>query len=188
MYRVIVLKDDETVAELGGSAAFLARFAPTMIGEAMAEAVNDEQYASAPQRFVMGSSDVAVGGTLPASVTVSAGQSAVAEPAKPARTRRTKAQKAADDAAQAAGFRDAAHQAETTALQGAVNEAATTQQQAAESMALPQAVPAPTQAVVTTGAGGNGSVTNGGANAGAASAPPAAGGAYNPFMQGAPTV
>ena len=106
MYRVTITREDgedfETVIEVAGSGAFLVRIAPTMIAEALAEAALSDT----PQRVVVGSGDVSA---------MTSAVAATEAPAPPKRPRRTKAQIAADEAAQAAGFRDAAHQAEAAA-------------------------------------------------------------------------
>jgi hypothetical protein len=99
-YRVIVLREgetkDETLFELLGSATLLARLVPGALLD------------------VLGADPDAQG--APDAESAAERQDAADEAAgRPKRTRRTKAQIAADNAAQALGFRDAAHQAEAAA-------------------------------------------------------------------------
>lgn len=96
-YRVIVMREgetkDETLFELSGSAVLVARLVPGALLDVLSA---DPDAQGAPDEQAQeDAADEAAG--------------------RPKRTRRTKAQIAADEAAKAAGFRDAAHQAEVTA-------------------------------------------------------------------------
>ena len=103
--------DYTTVLDLTGPGEMLARFAPG----AVAETLGAERAAVT----VVMPQDVPTPGTPGLDrLTFVPEPTGEGEPAKP-RTRRTKAQKAADDAAQALGFRDAAHRAEVEAQQSA---------------------------------------------------------------------
>lgn len=128
-YRVIVLREgtdaDETLFEIAGPARRLMRIAPGAVldsldedeqeragstplaGRELAERVFDSASAAARAAETQGAG-------VPANV---ADESAAIEAAKTKRKRRTKAEIAADEAAQAAGFRDAAHRAEAEAQQ-----------------------------------------------------------------------
>jgi hypothetical protein len=101
IYRVTVVAEttdaqggyesSETLFELAGGADMVARIAPSALGDALS--------AEAPETLADRVMD---------------GAAAVGAPVeqRPRRPRRTKAQIAADEAAVAAGFRDAAHRAE----------------------------------------------------------------------------
>jgi hypothetical protein len=113
------------------------------------------------ERAFLARADAAVAAEAPAphpSIAGTAGVHAqIAESAKPTRTRRTKAQKAADDAAQAEGYRDAAHKAEVLSSSSLAQiapsdgptgdgdadlaAAATVAQMGAENEAMPATIP-----------------------------------------------
>jgi len=108
-YRVIVLREgateDETLFEIAGPARRVMRIAPGAVLEAMDEDQR-ERAEGEPERSVADrvfDSAVAAGG---------AGSEQPDQAETPKRKRRTKAEIEADNAAVAAGFRDAAHQAE----------------------------------------------------------------------------
>jgi hypothetical protein len=117
-YRVIVLREasasseEETLFELTGSAVLVARLAPTALLDVLSadpEAQGEPAAAAAVTATGERSlADRVFDGAIAAGAV--AEQAPASEPAK--RTRRTKAQIAADNEAQAAGFRDAAHRAE----------------------------------------------------------------------------
>jgi hypothetical protein len=110
IYRVTVTAertdgdyDTETLFELAGGAALIGRLAPSAVIEAVAQRTEDVRVDGAPLADrVM---DAAATAGAPVHPFAAAN-----EPVK--RPRRTKVQIAADKAAQEAGFRDAAHQAE----------------------------------------------------------------------------
>jgi hypothetical protein len=101
IYRVTVVAEttdaqggyesSETLFELAGGADMVARIAPSALGDALS--------AEAPETLA----DRVMDGAAAAGAPVEQ---------RPRRPRRTKAQIAADEAAVAAGFRDAAHRAE----------------------------------------------------------------------------
>ena len=119
-YRVIVLREgdagDETLFEIAGGGAMVTTLGPDAVRLALIEARESEGAAGAIRSPELADrvfdSAVAAGNAAEAQSAPAA-----AEPPKPTRTRRTKAQIEADKAAQAAGFRDAAHQAEVAAQQ-----------------------------------------------------------------------
>lgn len=120
-YRVIVLREgaeaDETLFEIAGSAARVARIAPGALIDVLAE--DSESWADG-QRAAQAASvaDRVFDAAVAAGADAEAEQDAADEAAgKPKRTRRTKAQIAADKEAQGLGYRDAAHRAEVEAQQ-----------------------------------------------------------------------
>jgi hypothetical protein len=182
-YRVIVLREgdagDETLFEIAGGAVLIARLVPGALadvlsgdpvaqGEVGAATLTPGGVIAAPGGpFTMraasaGMADRVFDGAVAAGNAAEAQSApAGAEPAKPTRTRRTKAQIEADKAAQAAGFRDAAHQAEATIAAGvAASPAPAAYEPAGESVYVAPpgeqvviAPPAPATPVVLDGAG-----------------------------------
>jgi hypothetical protein len=157
-YRVIVIRegdDDETLFEIAGSAAMVARLAPTALLDVLgadADQTDPAPAANLADRVL--DSALAAGG---------APQFADAEPVKQTRNRRTKAQIAADKEAEGLGFRDAAHRAEVEAQEEVPAEPVVTEQPAPEPVAStpPPAIPV----------------------AGPPAAAPADGAPWNPFVQ-----
>jgi hypothetical protein len=125
IYRVTIVRESgtgesyesETVFEVAGGSALVARIAPGALSDALRAA--GEQVPEVLQQ------------QGPAPV----GAVDIQDADKPKRNRRTKAQIAADEAAQAAGFRDAAHQAEAAAQQAG--------QPTTETAPIPPSEPAP---------------------------------------------
>jgi hypothetical protein len=115
IYRVTVTTENEgdyeTLFELAGGPTLIGKLAPDAIIEAIATRT-EAVHANVAERVMDGAM-----AAMPAPDGTPAPQAPAGEGDKPKRSRRTRAQIAADEAAQAAGFRDAAHQAEVTALQ-----------------------------------------------------------------------
>lgn len=173
-YRVIVLREgadaDETLFEIAGSAARVARIAPGALLDVLAE--DEGNWADAERALADRVFDSA-GAAGAAGEQQAAGADGETVEQATKRKRRTKAEIAADKEAQAAGFRDAAHRAEVESAQGGA-QAAGGDQVPAEVPSGPQA-PAGPAAEVVVGSVPGPIVTEA---APAAVAPP-----YNPFAQ-----
>jgi hypothetical protein len=107
-YRVTVIREgateDETLFELAGSAALVAKIAPGVVADALLRA-DIEDAGGENGRLADRVFDDAV-------AAGNAAQAQAEAPETTKRKRRTKAEIAADDEAKRLGFRDAAHRAE----------------------------------------------------------------------------
>lgn len=117
-YRVIVLREgateDETLFEIAGPAAMVAKLAPGALLDALDA---DGDRAEVPSYVPPTSLADRVFDSAVAAGNDAAADSADTEAAKTKRNRRTKAQIAADKEAVGLGFRDAAHRAEVESQQ-----------------------------------------------------------------------
>lgn len=125
-YRVIVLREgtdqDETLFEMAGSVALILGVVPSVLGTVL---TTDEERPAGPGEQSAQPATPAAAASLADRVFDSAAAALPAQNGRPLglpapttkRTRRTKAQIAADEAAVAAGFRDAAHRTEVESQQ-----------------------------------------------------------------------
>lgn len=131
-YRVIVMREgadaDETLFEIAGSAARVARIAPGALLDVLAE--DEGNWADTERALADRVFDSAAAAGAAAEQQAAGPDGETVEQATK-RKRRTKAEIAADKEAQAAGFRDAAHRAEAEQQAVAVGVPAATAPQVA---------------------------------------------------------
>lgn len=152
VYRVQIVRESgsgesyesETIFEVAGGIGLVMKLAPGALVDALREACEDVPAPLAEQ--VMDAAAAAGAPVVPNSHPFQG-----AEPAK--RKRRTKAEIAADEAAVAAGYRDAAHQAEVVAQQAGQPTVETIPVPAAEAApaaTVPAEAPQPAAPVAVT--------------------------------------